>query len=93
MNLENWLTESIFVLLTENEKSPPGRENVYFLAILGSFAKYYVQKDIPQKSTQEVCKKSGKGNEPFIMMIILGTERGPESSNFGHLHQNYHLTG
>ena len=27
------------------------------------------------------------------MMMILRTEREPEPSNFGHLHQNYYLTG
>ena len=27
------------------------------------------------------------------MMMILRTEREPEPSNLGHLHQNYYLTG
>ena len=27
------------------------------------------------------------------VMMILWTEREPEPSNFGHLHQNYYLTG
>ena len=28
-----------------------------------------------------------------MVMMIPRTEREPEPSNFGHLHQNYYLTG
>ena len=37
--------------------------------------------------------ESGFTLDKIMLMMILRTNREPEPSNFGHLHQNYNLTG